>query len=265
MNEIINLKLVNNLSTIVPTKVMEGKANPFNNLDTVIVGTWDMTGDSFPTNYSLSWGGANAGVVSSSSPLNNLQEIADDLNTKNIGVFSANGVILTVIYPLYPEIASGDITTNIFATGTPTSYPNEIVTITSQDDTTYDQIQQSLGSFIYEVKNIYLKSNSTDQILEPLRLNKYDSNGNISYINTIPIVDPTQYQPAVNIKWDKFKKYVLDGKSSISFNMLGNETVYMRLEVKRIAIKDLLTSKTIFDDDFFKENDYFSGFKNRID
>ena len=47
-----------------------------------------------------------------------------------------------------------------------TTYVNGVVTVASNDNTPYSSIINSMGSFIYGIKEMYLKSNSNSQILQ---------------------------------------------------------------------------------------------------
>ena len=116
---------------------------------------------------------------------------------------------------------------------TATSYPTGVVTITSTDGTTYQSIQESIGSYIYEIINVYLKANSIEQLLNQITFQKYDSNGNIQSVKTIPTVDPTQYQSSLNIEFEN-SQYILDGKLNIFYNVDANEEVFMNLTVNTL-------------------------------
>jgi hypothetical protein len=57
-----------------------------------------------------------------------------------------------------------------------TNFVNGVVTVTSTDATPYSSILNSMGSFVYGVREMYLKANSNTQILQSYQFNKYDVN-----------------------------------------------------------------------------------------
>ena len=111
-----------------------------------------------------------------------------------------------------------------------TFYPTGVFTITSNTSTPYFVIQNSMGSFLYGVNNIYFQANTTQQLFQGFNFRSYDVNGDInSYIN-VTTVDPYQYQNSIFLKPIR-KDIVLDGRTSISFNLLpsGSNTLKFRV------------------------------------
>jgi hypothetical protein len=149
-------------------------------------------------------------------------------------------------------------------TPTTTFYPNGVFTISSNDATPYFVIQNSMGSFLYGIYYIYLQSNSPEQLLQGLNFRTYDVNGDIkSFINTT-VIDPYQYQNSLFVK-PISDKIVLNGRTSINFNLLPSETVNFVYYVNQLANSYLLKEPSLFDDYFFKQQyDYLNGFVEEI-
>jgi len=149
-------------------------------------------------------------------------------------------------------------------TPTTTFYPNGVFTISSNDATPYFVIQNSMGSFLYGIFYIYLQSNSPDQLLQGMNFRTYDVNGEIkSFINTTTI-DPYQYQNSLFVK-PISDDIVLNGRTSINFNLLPTETVNFVFYVNQTANSYLLKEPSFFDDYFFKQQyDYLNGFVEEI-
>jgi hypothetical protein len=149
-------------------------------------------------------------------------------------------------------------------TPTTTFYPNGVYTISSNDATPYFVIQNSMGSFLYGIFYIYLQSNSPDQLLQGMNFRTYDVNGEIkSFINTTTI-DPYQYQNSLFVK-PISDDIVLNGRTSINFNLLPTETVNFVFYVNQTANSYLLKEPSFFDDYFFKQQyDYLNGFVEEI-
>ena len=131
-----------------------------------------------------------------------------------------------------------------------TTYVNGVVTVTSTDPTPYSTIIQSMGSFIYEVGEIYLKSNANSQILQSYQFNKYNVNGNLESYVQVPAIDPYQFQSSIFVKLVK-ENVFLDGRTNLDFTILPNESLYMILYTKQIANRDLVPETNFFNNDFF--------------
>lgn len=149
-------------------------------------------------------------------------------------------------------------------TPTTTFYPNGVFTISSNDATPYFVIQNSMGSFLYGIFYIYLQSNSPEQLLQGMNFRTYDVNGEIkNFINTTTI-DPYQYQNSLFVK-PISDNIVLNGRTSINFNLLPTETVNFVFYVNQTANSYLLKEPSFFDDYFFKQQfDYLNGFVEEI-
>ena len=141
-----------------------------------------------------------------------------------------------------------------------TFYANNVVSVVSLDSTPYYVIQNSMGSFVYGLKELYLKANANSQILQSYKFNRYDVNGMLQSFAEIPTIDPYQYQVSVFAKMQKENVY-LDGRTNLTFTLLPNETLYLILYTDQIANRDFVPKTDFFQEDFFNKqydvlNDY---------
>ncbi len=100
---------------------------------------------------------------------------------------------------------------------------------------TYLEFLNSLGNWNYQVKEFYIRANSNAQINEPINYNIYDVTGQ-RFNQVINVeIDPYQHQPAqmVNVKQ---LGILLNGQSSLSFNLLPGEQILIILYTNVIAI-----------------------------
>jgi hypothetical protein len=149
-------------------------------------------------------------------------------------------------------------------TPTTTFFPNGTYTISSNDPTPYFVIQNSMGSYLYGIFYIYLQSNSTEQLLQGLNFRSYDVNGDIKTFLNTTVIDPYQYQNSLFVKPIR-KDIVLNGRTSINFNLLPSETINFIFYVNQLANSYLLKEPSLFDDYFFKQQyDYLNGFVDEV-
>jgi hypothetical protein len=143
---------------------------------------------------------------------------------------------------------------------TTTFYLNGIYTIASTTGTPYLEIQNSMGSYQYRVDNIYMQCNTAQQLLQGLSFRSYDVNGDINNFLNATTVSPYQYQNSLFIKPIR-KDIVLDGRTSISFNLLPIENVNFSFYVTEYSNGMFLKGLKFLDDYFFKQQyDFFNGF-----
>jgi len=144
-----------------------------------------------------------------------------------------------------------------------TNYFSGVVTITSTDSTPYAEIQTSMGSIQYQIKELYLFSTNASQILQPLTQKEYNVNGNIRNIIESPVINPYQYQNS--LYYIPTKEVVLNGNSNISFEILPNVTLRLIFYVKQLANAMLLKEPSMFQEYFYKQQyEFFGGFKDEL-
>lgn len=132
-----------------------------------------------------------------------------------------------------------------------TNYPNGAISVISADGTSYESILNSMGSFVYGVNEVYMKTNSNSQILKGFKVEQYDVNGYIKSFEQKPTIDPYQYQKSVFFKMTK-ENVVLNGQTTFDLSMLPNEVVFMSIYVNELTLRDYLSGNSAFDNDFFK-------------
>jgi hypothetical protein len=141
-----------------------------------------------------------------------------------------------------------------------TTFVNGVVTVTSTDATPYSSIIQSMGSFIYGIREMYLKANSNNQILETYQFNRYDVNGTLESYVDVPTIDPYQFQSSLFLKLAK-DNVVLDGRTNLNFILQPSETLYIILYTSQLANRDLIPRPNFFNNDFFN---LFNDYKDEI-
>lgn len=141
-----------------------------------------------------------------------------------------------------------------------TTFVNGVVTVTSTDATPYSSIIQSMGSFIYGIKEMYLKANSNNQILQSYQFKRYDVNGTLESYVDVPAIDPYQFQSSLFLKLAK-DNVVLDGRTDLNFILQPSETLYIILYTSQLANRDLIPRPNFFNNDFFN---LFNDYKDKI-
>ena len=141
-----------------------------------------------------------------------------------------------------------------------TTFVNGVVTVTSTDATPYSTIIQSMGSFIYGIREMYLKANSNNQILETYQFSRYDVNGTLESYVDVPTIDPYQFQSSLFLKLTKDNVF-LDGRTNLDFTLLPSETLYIILYTSQLANRDLIPRPNFFNNDFFN---LFNDYKDEI-
>lgn len=131
------------------------------------------------------------------------------------------------------------------------TFPNGPVLIQSTDATSYNQILNSMGGWVYLVSKIYLNAQSLSQLLQGIFINQFDVNGNIAAFQQIIAIDPYQYQNSLKFRLSK-DNVVLNGRASLSFTILPNETLQMILYTKALQSGSYMPPLDIYTDDIFK-------------
>lgn len=115
-----------------------------------------------------------------------------------------------------------------------TTFPAPVVTIVSQDATTYETIQQSLTTTTYVAKAVEITATSNEQITQPVYFEKYDVNGNLQNFNVTPTVDPFQYQTAVELNLAE-RNVIFDGNTKMNVQLLGNSSTNIDFDVAQVS------------------------------
>jgi hypothetical protein len=141
-----------------------------------------------------------------------------------------------------------------------TTFVNGVVTVASTDSTSYSSILNSMGSFVYGIREMYLKANSNEQILKSYQFNKYDVNGTLESYVDIPTIDPYQFQPSLFLKLAK-DNVVFDGRTNLDFTLNPSETLFIIFYTTQLANRDFVPKTNFLNNDFFN---LFNDYKNEI-
>jgi hypothetical protein len=141
-----------------------------------------------------------------------------------------------------------------------TTFVNGVVTVTSTDATPYSSILNSMGSFVYGIKDMYLKADFNNQILQSYQFNRYDVNGTLESYVDVPTIDPYQFQSSLFLKLTK-DNVVLDGRTNLDFIIQPTETLYIILYTTQLANRDLIPRTNFLNNDFFN---LFNDYKDEI-
>jgi hypothetical protein len=93
---------------------------------------------------------------------------------------------------------------------------------------TYAQFLASLGTYVYGIEQMYLASSTFNQLQQNVFYNIFDSSGKANS-RTIPIqIDSYQKQSSLIINTDS-KDVALNQNSTLSFNLVANSTLQLKL------------------------------------
>jgi hypothetical protein len=143
---------------------------------------------------------------------------------------------------------------------TVTTYVNGVVTVSSTDSTPYNSIINSMGSFVYGIREMYLKANSNSQILQSYQFSRYDVNGTLESFVDVPTIDPYQFQSSLFFKLAKDNVF-LDGRTNLDFTLLPSETLYIIFYTSQLANRDLVPRTDFLNNDFFN---LFNDYKDQL-
>jgi hypothetical protein len=129
---------------------------------------------------------------------------------------------------------------------------NGNISIFGDGATTYEEFVNSMNGFLYKISGMYVQATTPEQLLQPIAFSEFDSNGNIEDYTQIVTINPYQYQNSSLFNLTK-DNVILNGRTSLSFNVLPSEIISMVFYVDQIANKDFINKTDIFDNDFFKD------------
>jgi hypothetical protein len=127
-----------------------------------------------------------------------------------------------------------------------------IVSVESLSETTYEEIQASMGTFYYGLKAFYIKTNSSEQLLSAINFYNYDANGNVKAYTENPVINPYQFQISAFVK-PTFDGIIFNGDTTMNMDLLPNEIVFLVLHVCETSNGTFQGQETIINEFF---NDY---------
>jgi hypothetical protein len=127
---------------------------------------------------------------------------------------------------------------------------------------TYAQFLGSLGTFVYGIEQMYLASSTLSQLQQNVFYNIFDSSGR-GNSRTIPIqIDSYQKQSSLVINTNS-NDVALNQNSTLSFNLVANSTLQLKLFTKIEKINNGFKEGTDAFSEFNRNNGNF--FNNYYD
>lgn len=127
---------------------------------------------------------------------------------------------------------------------------------------TYNQIRNSLGTYVYNVEGLYLYSTNINQIIGAIQYQRYDSTGNQTYNSIVTAIDPYQLESALNVDLTTYDSmFILNGNSSFAATILPNTYIQIKLLTKRITNSfgnNLLAFKEM--EEIFRKPNFFDNY-----
>jgi len=127
---------------------------------------------------------------------------------------------------------------------------------------TYNQIRNSLGSYVYNVEGLYLYSTNINQINGVIQYQRFYSTGNQNYTSIVTVIDPYQLESALNVDLTNSETmFILNGNSSLSATILANTYIQVKLITKRITNsfgKNLIAFKEM--EEIFRKPNFFKSY-----
>lgn len=115
---------------------------------------------------------------------------------------------------------------------------NPSVSITMVGTISYQEFLNILGIEVYKINQLVLESIGFDQLRQPYAYGIFDANGIQSQEVIKPRPDPYQKQPTIYLCL-KDKDFILNGQSSLAFNILPNENLTIEIDSQEKSISDL--------------------------
>lgn len=130
------------------------------------------------------------------------------------------------------------------------------IQVSSISGVSYYQIQQSIGTFVYLVNNVYMYSSNLNQLLQPIGLKKYNKFGDKHIRVLQPMVDPYQSSSALNQTMLGLD-YMFDSNNGFYPTISANTSINFQFSTTEISHQDYLSGKTNFQD-----IEYLQGYLN---
>lgn len=143
--------------------------------------------------------------------------------------------------------------------------PTPLISVTTSDLTSYDEIQETQGTISYQADSIYFQTETIEQVNEPLDIEIYDADGNLKKTKQINPADPNQFLPVKNINLEN-DPIIFDGRTRLNLNILPNENIKLYFQTRQVEPSDLLKENTrkFFSEDFLKTYDFFQDYDSEI-
>jgi hypothetical protein len=124
---------------------------------------------------------------------------------------------------------------------------------------TYSQFQNSLGQYVYLIKGFYVYCTNINQLIGAINYNRFDADGNQDIANIVTTVDPYQDATAIVVDLKQFTtEVILNGNSSLSFDLLPNTTLVLKTYNHRLENSFGQKFRTF-------SNPFFNNYGNQIE
>ena len=107
-----------------------------------------------------------------------------------------------------------------------TTFADPLLTADSLNDTSYDEIVESLAANVYVCDSVDIQTNSVSQLNEKIYVNEYDSDGSRKNHVIVPDTDPYQFQTSLKLEFEK-EGIILNGRTSFGVDLLGNSSTQL--------------------------------------
>tara|TARA_R110000765_G_scaffold209361_2_gene314533 strand:+ start:584 stop:1114 length:531 start_codon:yes stop_codon:yes gene_type:complete len=130
--------------------------------------------------------------------------------------------------------------------------------------TSYEEIQESQGTVIYQANEIVYQATTIAQINEPIDVEIYDADGEVAKNKRINVADPNQFQPSKNIDI-KSEPLVFNGRTRINLNILPLEDIRLYFVTNQLEPTNFLKGgENFFSEDFLDTYGFFSDYDEEI-
>jgi hypothetical protein len=147
---------------------------------------------------------------------------------------------------------------------TVTVSPTALISVTTADLTSYEEIQETQGTINYEADALYYQANSIEQINQPIDVDIYNSNGDLAKTSQINPADPNQFQTSKDIDLAE-SPIIFDGRTRINLNLLPFEKVKLYFTTQQIEPSDFLKGgNDFFSEDFLTTYGFFQDYEDEI-
>ncbi len=110
-----------------------------------------------------------------------------------------------------------------------------IISASTNNGVSYEEIQQSIGSYAFQLTSLYVYTpNNISQLLLPIYLRKYNKQGDRTERSLFMNIDPFQYTAALNVDFKELD-YRFDSNNNFYLTIQPNTTINLRIGVVEIS------------------------------
>jgi len=135
-----------------------------------------------------------------------------------------------------------------------TTSSTPFIEVTSAGGVSYTEIQNSIGTYVYQILNLYQRASSISQIMQNILLRKYDKFGNRQLRLMEMNIDPFQFQASLN-KNMRNLDYRFDNNNNMYMTVEGNTLINIVIDMIELNRADMLGPN-----DTFKEIEFLKDY-----